>query len=480
MPTTEEIPVYYGLVAAGYRLFGEQDWFGRAVSGLGSLVAILAFVGLMRREFDDRFALLAGFFLAFSPLLLFYGRTVLPDPCMLAGMLAAAYCFRRALDQGGVAWVILSGVAGLAAVGFKYYGLMVLLPMTEMAWRQADRRKANVAKLALAAAIMIVPLAAWMLLVFFQTANPARGEAYFVFQRPAVLMQGKLWTRLFDNFLWKSCGPLGTVFLTTGVLAVILRRVGMGKGWFVVRPSRLHDAGETPAPQHDADGMAAPKHSAGGTPAPQNNGGGTPAPQLGVVLAWTAMSLGFYVLLAPKSVKHDYYELMMLPAAAAWAAIGFQALGRQARQWGMRPKLARALGIILLATTAVVQSPWVSGARFRPDTGFVFAAESAQKFCSERGRLVVGPLTPQAIIHLAHREGWTWHEYPDDWRSLLRHYREHGGECVVLYFDRKTSAAERAQYAPMLKTLPILEKRSGPWGLGETPCEYYILRLSSP
>ena len=249
MPTTEEIPVYYGLVAASYRVFGEQDWFGRALSGLGSLVAILAFVGLMRREFDNRFAILAGFFLAFSPLLLFYGRTVLPDPCMLAGMLAAAYCFRRALDQGGVAWVVLSGVAGLAAVGFKYYGLMALLPMAEMAWRQADRRKANAAKLALAAAIMIVPLAAWMLLVFFQTANPARGEPYFAFQKPAVLMQGKLWTRLFDNFLWKSCGPLGTVFLAMGVLATILRRAVPGKRGLVVRPSRLHNAGETPAPQ---------------------------------------------------------------------------------------------------------------------------------------------------------------------------------------------------------------------------------------
>ena len=74
------------------------------------------------------------------------------------------------------------------------------------------------------------------------------------------------------------------------------------------------------------------------------------------------MGLGFYVLLAPKSVKHDYYELMMLPAAAAWAAIGFQALGRQARQWGMRPRLAGAVGVVLLATTAIVQSPWVSGA----------------------------------------------------------------------------------------------------------------------
>ena len=29
-PYTEEFPLYHALVAVGYRVFGEQDWFGRA------------------------------------------------------------------------------------------------------------------------------------------------------------------------------------------------------------------------------------------------------------------------------------------------------------------------------------------------------------------------------------------------------------------------------------------------------------------
>ena len=257
-------------------------------------------------RFNDRFALLAGFFLAFSPLLLFYGRAVIPDTCMLAGMLAAAYCLRRALDQGGVGWVILSGVAGLLGVGFKYYGLMVLLPMAAMAWREPDRRKANTAKFALAAAIMILPLAAWMLLVFLRSANPAQGGVYFVFQRPAILLQGKVWTRLFDNFLWKSCGPLGMVFLAIGVLAAV-RRAAPGK------------RGQSPFVRSTLRAVPA-------------NGDCPlfpPAPQLRAVLSWSAMGLGFYLLLAPKAMTHEYYELMMMPAAAAWAAFGFQALGRR-------------------------------------------------------------------------------------------------------------------------------------------------------
>ena len=143
------------------------------MSAVGSLVAILALIGLMRREYVDHFALLAGVLFASCPMLIFYGRAVIPDVWMLACMLASAYFFRVALGNNRcIAPVPLpgtspppkgapmameglwqprqllgnsmlrpfaSGVAGLLAVAFKYYGLMVLLPMVEMAWRLQGR-----------------------------------------------------------------------------------------------------------------------------------------------------------------------------------------------------------------------------------------------------------------------------------------------------------------------------------------------------
>jgi len=53
---------------------------------------------------------------------------------MLAGMLASAYFFRVALESNRWAALIASGLAGLLPWR-SYYGLMVLLPMAEMAWR---------------------------------------------------------------------------------------------------------------------------------------------------------------------------------------------------------------------------------------------------------------------------------------------------------------------------------------------------------
>jgi 4-amino-4-deoxy-L-arabinose transferase-like glycosyltransferase len=421
-PYTEEIPVYHGLVALGYRIFGEQDWFGRAISAAGSLLAILAFIGLMRREFDDAFALVAGTIFAVCPLLIFYGRAVVPDTCMLGFMLATAYCFRRAVDENSRTWLIISGLAGLFAVGLKYYGLMILLPMTEMAWRGHGIR--GLIKLCVPGSIMIVPLAAWMILIFFQTANPARGDVYFIFQQPGVLLMHDFWARLADRFLWKSCGPLTTILMGVGVYAFLFRR----------------------------------KKSS-------------------VIGSWMLMGLLFYFILGPKAYGHEYYELMMLPGAAGCAAMGWCFLfQRSFKKYRLR-HVPIAAGACMLVLTAVVQSPLVVEGRFRQDIGFVIAAQSAQNYCSPQGRVAVGPLTPQPIIHYARREGWTWQEYPQDLQNQLECYRRHGAECVVLYFDRKTPPQERRRYDTLLNTLPILNHQSGPWGLGATQCEFYVLQL---
>ena len=107
----------------------------------------------------------------------------------------------------------------------------------------------------------------------------------------------------------------------------------------------------------------------------------------------------------------------------------------------------------------------------------MIAAESAAKHCSAHGRIVAGPFTPQPIIHYARREGWAWQEFPDDLQAMLDRCKEHGAECVVLYFDRKITPVERRRYDPLIESLPVLEHLSGHWGLGETPCEIYVLQL---
>jgi hypothetical protein len=186
------------------------------------------------------------------------------------------------------------------------------------------------------------------------------------------------------------------------------------------------------------------------------------------------MGLAFYVLLAPKLRDHDYYELMMLPAAATWAALGWRAIAagstRRAR-----------LGVAMLAAAVVVQSPWVMGALFRLDRGKTIVAERLRDLCPPDGRvLAIGPgIELPVVVHYSRREGWAVHSktLPPDWPARIERYRSRGARFAALYFDPKATAAQRDSYRPVLASWPVVEHRAGPWARSGGRCEYFILDL---
>src|SRR5262249_26533982 len=220
----EEAPAYSGLVGLCYRLFGEREWLGRMWSILASIVALVAFRDLVEREFDGRTALVATLFLAVCPLFIFYGRAVLPDPAMLAGMLAAACCYRRYLDGDGRGWWLLALLAGGLGALFKYYGLMVLIPLADMERRRDGWRACCRLRFLVLVVGIFVPVALWTLAIFDRNPNPSRGGIYFLFQQPSMLLDGVLYKRLIERFLWKDCGPFTMLFLVIGIGAVLMRR----------------------------------------------------------------------------------------------------------------------------------------------------------------------------------------------------------------------------------------------------------------
>ena len=363
---------------------------------------------------------------ASCPLLVFYGRAVVPDMCMLACMLLAAAFYRRYLDESRMRWLLATGVAGLLGVGFKYYGLMVLLPLAEMAHRQRGWRAWLHKEFLVPLALMLAPLVVWMLAVFARTPNPARGDVYFLFQQPDVLWRSKLLSNLFLGFPWKDCGPVTMVLMLIGVYAVATGSV---------------------------------RHR--------------------VLASWLGTGLLFYFLLAPKSVGHEYYALMLLPGAAILGTIGWTCLWNMVQRGVPRRSVAVALVACLPLLAIVLHSPYVTRGRFRQETGFVLAGRRLDELCTPQGRVAAGPVTPQPIIHYAHREGWTWHE-PSlaDWRSFMAQCQKSRGEYVVVYFDHRSNAQQRAGYAGMFAALPVVEHQVGPFGRGGETREYYILKLA--
>ena len=104
------------------------------------------------------------------------------------------------------------------------------------------------------------------------------GDALPRLSSPCVLLSPAYYSGFILRFLVRDCGPVMSALVLLGVVAAVRRR------W---------DASE-----------------------------GRPALQ--PLICWSGMGMAFYVVFAPKLIDHDYYELMLLPAAAAmWGALGF-------------------------------------------------------------------------------------------------------------------------------------------------------------
>ena len=222
---TEEFPVYTGLLGLAYRLVGERDWVGRFLSLMGTLVAIAAYADLTRREYGRWIADAGAFLLAVAPLLIFYGRAVMPDPWMLAAMLIAAACYRRHLDGAGRGWLIAAACAAALAPLCKYYGVMILIPLAGMTVHCKEHRDRRGLRFLVMSTATVVPVGLWMFAVFLRTANPVAsgwsgdGTAmpYLVFQTPRLAPFPWLLRQSFClRFLFLDCGPVTSALIVWG------------------------------------------------------------------------------------------------------------------------------------------------------------------------------------------------------------------------------------------------------------------------
>jgi 4-amino-4-deoxy-L-arabinose transferase-like glycosyltransferase len=428
MVLTEEVPLYNGLLGASYHLCGEHDWLGRVWSLLAILLATLAVHDLFRREYDGPTGLAAAFLFAMAPLSIFWGRAVLPDPWMLACMVLALAFYRRHLDDGErPAWLVAAALAGLGAALFKTYGLLVLAPLADMAYRHGGWRAWFGRKFVLLVAVLTVPIALWMVTVFLRVPNPTAHTAYFFWQVPGSLGQPRLYVRLTHGMFFNDCGPVAAVLIVLGIAAALAGKERSRPLW-----------------------------------------------------GWSAAGVLYLFAFAPKLMDHDYYELIVLPVLAGWGALGWRAVARRVRRRRPRAAVRAAVAIVVLAT--VVHSPLVMNGKYELEIGHFVVAQRLNALCPPDGRVVVlGQRIGWPEVHYSGRQGWVeqWGTLPADWRGAFARYRAGGAEYAAVYFDPTVTLRQRASFTPLLASLPVVEHRVGPWFRRGRPCEYYILNLGA-
>ena len=131
----QEFPLYAGIVAALYALFGLHDWLGQVVSLAAALGSVAFLYGIVRRLDGPRTAFAAGVLMALTPMQQIIGQSHLPDTVMMLLLPASLYAMTRYALDGAGGWLALATACEAGAVLVKGpAGLVLLLPLGFLAW----------------------------------------------------------------------------------------------------------------------------------------------------------------------------------------------------------------------------------------------------------------------------------------------------------------------------------------------------------
>ena len=232
-----EFQIYTYAVALLYKIFGAQEWVGRALNTvLYALSGWLLYL-LVRKLYDERSALLAVFFYSASPLVFYYTRAFQNDATTSLCSIAAVYFFWTWTEGGRMRDLALSAAGVAVAALIKPPSLYLGLPLCFLAYQRFGWRFLARPLLWGYAVAAILPAILWYR--FALSLYEDYGNTFGILGKHTVLgMWGPTdwrWLDLLDLLIERAtfvmATPAGLLFLAIGFLARGPRKDGLLLWW---------------------------------------------------------------------------------------------------------------------------------------------------------------------------------------------------------------------------------------------------------
>ncbi|GEM_PF-1530060 len=231
-----ELPLYQGIVAAGWRVLGEPAdmrrsgaaaW-ARGVSVAAWLLGALALIAWVRRRLGGpTWPFLVLYCL--SPLSIVFSRSLQPDPLAVAFLLVGLERLDAAVDRRGAGAAAAAGLAAvllglaIAVKGTTAFFLLAALPLAKATRMERARRWAKRGVVTGA----LVGAGALGLAWYAHAATLGTDGATFgiwgadahKWGGAAVWLDGSRWLGILGTFVGVTCTPVGAVLAAVGLLA---------------------------------------------------------------------------------------------------------------------------------------------------------------------------------------------------------------------------------------------------------------------
>lgn len=362
-----EFPIY-NAVQAG--LFGTtgiltlEKW-GRLISIFATLAGAW-FVYLLTKKYANEVAGLFGaFFYLFLPFSIYYGRTILPDPSMAGSILAGTYFFdlwiekgikKKALRKRHLTPFVLSIFFTALAFLLKPYALFFTLPIVYLAWRKFGVSVLRKWQVWLFAILCLIPLVLWRKWIGnFPEGIPASS---WLFNGDGIRFRPSFFRWIFyERIMRLILGYVGAIF-------------GLVGGIRAIREIR------------------------------EKNGG--------FFLSFIISSFAYLIVIATGNVRHDYYQILIIPTVSIMAGLGAAYLVEHFK----KNLFLQAQIYILVALTILLGWIQVKDYFNINDWGMVAAAEEANKILPINTTVIAPYDGSTTFLNLTKRRGWPVFEKP--------------------------------------------------------------------
>ncbi len=374
-----EFPIYNFLQAAIFKaapVVSLEVW-GRLVSILFSLGSLFFLYLIARHYLSEQTALLAAFFFAVLPFNIYYSRVILPEPMMLFTSLGMIYFFDQWIGNNSrFLELILAWIFAVFSFLIKPFTLILLLPITYLAWRRWRFNYRRYFSLYLYILIALLPFFLWRWWIsHYPEGIPAYG---WLFNEGGIRLKGAFFYWIFAERLGKLIlGFWGLILLGLGLMA----KPNKKEGWFFY--------------------------------------------------SWLMAILAYFVIIAGGNVRHDYYQILAIPLICVFLAKGAHFL-----LMAPRPSFSRITSRLLLISVVLFMFAfsWFQVRDFfNVNNPVIVEAGKAVDRLVPPGAKVIAPYGGDtAFLYQTNRQGWPIGIEIEKFKNLGADY------YVNINFDQET------------------------------------------
>jgi len=350
-----EFPIYNVFQAGLFKTVGYftlEEW-GRLVTISFSLLSALFLFLIVKRRDSFLSGALAAFFFLFLPFNIFYGRTILPDPMMLAFILGSIYFFDLWVSRDKFSILnlqfLLALIFTIAAFLIKPFAAFFMLPMVYLVYEKFGFNFLKKWQLWFFAIISIIPFGLWRAWMLQYPAGIP--QSVWLFNGSNIRFKGAFFHWIFARRIAEMI--LGFWGLPVLILGVIAKQ----------KKNTLF------------------------------------------FLSFIASSLIYICVVATGNVQHDYYQIPIIPTIAIFLALGSAFLLNPPKEYVSRRK---TIPILIVCLLFMFSFSWFEVRDFFNinDRSIIIAGQLVDSVTPKNAKVIALYGGDTSFLYQTKRKGW--------------------------------------------------------------------------